>query len=238
MWRAETKRNTLYRSTRNVSVNYYLRRKRLKLKNVEGLQWSLVAKRDLESGTFLGMYDGTFRRSSQREKSLYAAHIIGDISVFPFDDESRITYAEREVHPFASMNEPLEGEKANCVVYAVDFPKDKFGSTWPPNFYRGLVCMTCRPVKMHEELTWHYGKEYDVHRHQEGYKVGKPCRLQITDEDIGKFQPISRSAVYAVFTQSDSSSDDEEYVPNDESREERLRRRISRNSPTQSSGNA
>lgn len=224
MWRSEKKKNTLYRSARNVSVNYYLRRKRLKLKNVEGLQWSLVAKRDLESGTFLGMYDGTFR-SSRGEKSLYAAHIIGDVSVFPFDDESRITYAEREVHPFASMNEPLEGEKANCVVYAVDFPKDKFGSTWPPNFYRGLVCMTCRSVKMHEELTWYYGKEYDVHRQQEGYQVGKTCRLQITDEDIGKFQPVPRSAVYAVFSQSHSSSD-EEYVPQDETRGERLRRRI------------
>lgn len=207
-----------------MSLNYYLRRKRLKLRNVEGLQWSLVAKRDLESGTFLGMYDGAIR-SSRGEKSLYAAHIIGDISVFPFDDESNITYAEREAHPFANMNEPLEGEKANCVVYAVDFPKDKFGSAWQPNFYRGLVCMTCRPVKMHEELTWHYGKEYDVHRQQEGYKVGKTCKLHITDEDINKFQPVPRSAVYAVFDQFDTSSDEEEYIPQNESREERLRRR-------------
>lgn len=224
MWRAEMKQNTLYRSARSVSVNYYLRRKRFKLKNVEGLQWSLVAKRDLESGTFLGMYDGTFRRSSQGEKSLYAAQIIGDISVFPFEDESRITYAEREVHPFASMNEPSEGEKANCVVYSVDFPKDKFASTSPPDFYRGLLCMTCRPVKMHEELTWYYGKEYDVHRQQEGYQVGRACRLHITDEDISKFQPVPRNAVYPVFSQSDSSSD-EEYVPQDETRGERLRRR-------------
>jgi hypothetical protein len=203
------------------------------------MQWMLASKRDLPAGTFLGMYDGAFKATSS--ESLYAIAIMDNVSVFPFEDEANITYLQRSTHPLASMNEPRQGTKANCCIVMIDFSADEvLNIDQIPNyenayFFRGLLCFTCSQVRTHDELTWHYGDEYDVHRRRENYIAGEPCTYKLTKADFRKFVPVPAASVFPVFkaTKSDrfgiseSSSSDEAdaYDANVTTREERADRR-------------
>ena len=243
-WRAEQRAHWIvYRSAGSsssdpllpLSDDHYLRRQRLRRRNVDGMQWMLASKRDLAPGTFLGMYDGTFRATSSA--SLYAIEITNDVSVFPFDDEAHISYSQRAERPLASMNEPRAGAQANCAIVMVDFAADEVSDVNRiPNyedayFFRGLVCVTCSRVRAHDELTWHYGDDYEAHRRREGYVAGTPCVRKLTQADFQTFVPVPAASVFPVFkptrsdrfgiSDSDSSDDAAGYDPTATSRQER-----------------
>ena len=221
------------------SPHHYLRRERLRRRNTDGMQWMLASKRDLPPGVFLGMYDGTFRSTSS--SSLYAIEITDTVSVFPFEDETNISYSQRQMHPLASMNEPRQSTQANCSIVMIDFSADEvLNVDQIPNyenayFFRGLVCLTCSNVRTHDELTWHYGDGYNAHRQRENYIAGDPCTYKLTEADFRKFVPVPAASVFPMFkaTKSDrfgiseSSSSDEAdaYDARATTREERADRR-------------
>lgn len=221
-----------------LSDKFYLKRKQLTVKNKAVRQWSLFAKRDLEPGEFLGLYSGTFRKTTNN--SLYALEIDDDIgiAVFPFENEENITYEEREMRPFANMNEPEDKTAANCIMFVLDFSADEIENVQTiPNyekayFFRGIVCLICAKVNMHQELTWHYGPGYEPHRTSQGYIAGFPCKFKLKEEHFANFTPIPASDVFPVFKRIKSdrfgkydSSSEEEYIPPSESREVRQQRR-------------
>lgn len=221
---------------RTLSDKFYLRRKRITPASAR--QWSLAAKRELESGEFLGLYSGNFQKDNA--SSRYALEILNDISVFPFENEANISYRERELHPFSNMNEPDNGTAANCIMFVVDFSADEIEKVETiPNYekayyFKGIVCLTCAKVNMHDELTWHYGPAYEAHRKAQNYIAGSPCKFKLKEEDFAKFNPVPAAHVYPVFMPVPSprfgtfdSSSEEEYMPPRESRKERLQRRQS-----------
>ena len=141
----------------------------LRRRNREVTEWALVATRDLPRGTFLGFFAGEV--STEARESLYAA-TVGHVHIYPFADEARITPAERARRPLASMNEPAEGDTANCFMVVQDLLPDEVLGPAGARLYRGLACFTCRDVARDEELTWHYGASYEPHRRRQGYVAG------------------------------------------------------------------
>lgn len=245
MWKAQrhmqTLQHTAYTGSNDLlheSPNYYIKRIKLRLKNLEGRQWSLLAKRNLPPGTVLGFYTGTLKYSTH--KSLYALELYDDFSIFPFQDEDNIAYHERSARPFSNMNEPIENTTANCRMVMIDFKRSEVRNVKSIHnykqalFFRGVVCVTCRSVSMHDELTWHYGRTYESHRKTEGYKVGKPCVYTLDESFISTIQP-SHDSVYPIFDPinsnrfnfESSSSEGETFVPSG-TREERIQNRSKR----------
>ena len=159
-----------------------VKRSRLLVRNRETRMWSLVAKRDLPRGTFVGFYTGAMDRNECPE-SYYALDMgPGAPCIVPFADEQRITPFERDRHVLASMNEPVQGEHANCDMVPQDYSHAEIDNVQAianhetARFFRGIACFTCVDVRRGDQLTWYYGDSYQPHRDHIGYVAGMRCR--------------------------------------------------------------
>ena len=194
MWPAEQ------RAAQFPSGLYRVQQTKLMRRNVERIEWSLVANCDIPLGTFLGFYTGDHEETYR--ESLYAADL-ANIYIYPFKNESNITEEERKSKPFANMNEPNAGDYANCCFVNQDFDhREVEGVENIPNydiarFFRGLACFTCDDVKRGQELTWHYGKLYQANREEQQYEAGKPCVLLLHHEE---FIPGNSQGVLSIMS--------------------------------------
>ena len=179
--------------------------KRVRLRNVEKTEWSLVAQTFIPSGTFLGFYTGVF--DTNERESLYSVKI-NSMFIYPFENESAITQDERLRHPFANINEPDVNTHANCCMMIQDFDVSEVehGDEDPRvRFYRGLACFTCKDIYENEELTWHYGKSYEANRALQGYQAGWPCEkllqklIFIPSNSSGVLKYMSEVPLHCVF---------------------------------------
>lgn len=143
-------------------------------------EWTLIATQHISVGTFIGFYTG--EKSQNSIKSLYSVQV-NNTFIHPFNNDNNITFEERLLHPLANMNEPNEGESANCCMIVQDFSHDEIENVEnivnheKARFFRGLACFTCSNVNMGDALTWYYGNSYADFRQSQNYKAGKQCDL-------------------------------------------------------------
>lgn len=160
------------------SAMYEVLQTTVKRRNMDIVEWSLVATSDIQIGTFLGFYTGD--HDLEYRDSLYAAKL-DHVHIYPFSNEANITLQERENRPLANMNEPNVGEHANCCFVVQDFKHDEVEGVENiykydiARFFRGLACFTCDNVKVGDQLTWYYGKSYEGNRIEQGYIAGEEC---------------------------------------------------------------
>ena len=167
--------------------------------------WSLVTKRDMPAGTFLGCYTGAMDRNACPDPSYYALDMgAGAPCILPFPDEQRIKAYERDRHPFASMNEPGLGQFSTVHLEAQDFSHDEIdhveaiANYETARFFRAICCFTCADVRQGDQLTWFYGASYQRHRDQIGYTAGGPCRTGVVTEPRSILESLGKVPHYAV----------------------------------------
>lgn len=181
-----------------IATLYRIQETTLHRRNVDIIEWSLIATSDIAMGTFLGFYTGD--HDIEYRDSVYAAKL-DNVHIYPFADEANITRQERDNRPFANMNEPNTGEHANCCFIVQDFGHDevegieRIDQYEKARFFRGLACFTCDAVKRGEELTWYYGKTYEGNRIKQGYEAGKDCLSLLEKKE---FIASNSQAVLAV----------------------------------------
>eukprot|EP00966_Prymnesium_polylepis_P176432 4083931-Prymnesium_polylepis.1 len=126
----------------------------------------------------------------------------GQPCIVPYPDESHITPQERDRHPAACMNEPSEGQHANCHMAIQDFTHGEIENVAAIQhnekaaYFRGLACFTCVDIPSGEPLTWWYGNSYEPHRQTTGYVAGYACRRVLDDEIF--IQDDSRSVLQTL----------------------------------------
>ena len=193
--------------------NVLVKRTRLRTRNGETREWSLVAKRDIQAGLFLGFYTGSFVNLAPDSESLYAAEMgRRQPAILPFLDEEHISPQERDKHPFASANESSPGEHSNMRMAIQDFSNrevdrvDSIDNNGMVHFYRGLACFACADIHAGEQLTWHYGNTYQPNRVLKDYVVGFPCKLDwessIKDDSrsvLDTIRLVPSSCVYPIY---------------------------------------
>jgi hypothetical protein len=170
----------------NIAV---VKRMRLQMKNQTVLSWSLVAKKNISCGSFLGFYTGSMEMTMRDRESHYALEVgYKQPCIYPFEDETNITSKVRNKHPLASMNEPNKGTHANSHMVIQDFDVAEIADVTNvynythARFFRGLACFACCDIKKGDALTWHYGSKYQPIREGVGYEVGSPCKKVIDEE--------------------------------------------------------
>ena len=112
-------------------------------------------------------------------------------------------------HPFAAMNEPCVGETAQIVSVVQEYDCDDGSVSLMIVFY------TARRVLSGEELTWHYGSNYD-----RAYEVGQKARVEGL-ENRPNYNRLHRMLKHRpdgvhsiVCTSEKDDSQDPEYRPN------------------------
>ena len=195
MWqRRDTYQQHLYN-------NVLVKRTRVLVRNREIRMWSLVAKKNIPPGTFIGFYTGCMASRTCPPGSHYALQIgPSQPCIVPFPDESEITPAQREFHALANMNEPIEGEYANCHMAVQDFSASEIENVAAiqghARFYRAMACFACERIDAGEALTWNYGTAFEPIRQLMNYNVGQPCRRVLENEVF--IQPASQSVLQAL----------------------------------------
>lgn len=166
----------------------------------------LKATQQIEEGTFLGLYLGTYIECEKSmPRSLYKVHVqepapgkrkksqvrMQDYEVYPFGRrDSDLTKADalerRKKRPFANMNEPNEDATANCKVVTVhlDGSYVMCSGCAAATRFGCLAVFACRTIGADEEMTWHYGKDYQKLRESEKYKAGTDCTFRLEDQDL------------------------------------------------------
>ena len=177
-----------------------VKRTRLQVRNEERRMWSLVAKRDIRVGEFIGIYTGSYASRTCPAGSHYALDMgASQPCIVPFANEAQITPSERETHPLACMNEPSADEVANCHMAIQDFTQAEIANVESilhheqSRFFRCLCCFACEDIQSGEALTWNYGPAYAPIRKLIGYAAGSPCRRVLADEVFIK--PDSRAVL-------------------------------------------
>jgi hypothetical protein len=180
-----------------------VKRTRLRVRNREVREWSLVVKRDIRAGEFIGFYTGATDRNTCPSGSLHALDMgPSQPCIVPFANEDAITPQERDRHPLACMNEPSEGEHANCHMAVQDFTHDEIENVAAIQhneraaFFRGLACFACVDIPSGTQLTWWYGNSYEPHRQTIGYVAGYACKRVLENEVF--VQDNSRSVLQTV----------------------------------------
>ena len=136
----------------------------------------------LPAGSFICMYTGTFRSSSEYEGlpanrryqlSRYAVEVDAhDVVITP---EVNVTTGRVNFrrHPAAAANEPSASRASNTFTQASVI------ETYRPDSELGaylIVCLfTCRPIAAGGEILWNYGEGYDELRRHAGYAAGESC---------------------------------------------------------------
>ena len=183
--------------------NIIVKRTRLRTRNGETREWSLVAKRNIPSGMFIGFYTGQFMGGLPNDKpSLYALDLgRGQPAILPFPDEDHVSALERDRHPLACANEPAEGLHANAHMEPVDFAArevEGVGTIYNheiAHFFRGLACFACADIQPGEQITWHYGAAYESNRQLMDYVAGFPCKKVIDGVPYVDTEPAVLGAV-------------------------------------------
>lgn len=177
-----------------------VKRTRLLAKNKTVREWSLIAKRDIPSGSFVGFYTGSMDRTDCPHGSFYALDMgVSQSCIIPFPDEDHISPFERQRHPLACMNEPVEKTHANCYMTIQDFTHAEIDNVESiqhhanARFFRGLACFACCRIREGEQLTWDYGKHYQNNRVLKGYEAGLQCK-KVLDAEVF-IQENSRSVL-------------------------------------------
>jgi hypothetical protein len=180
-----------------------VKRSRVRVRNQETRMWSLVAKRGIPAGAFIGFYTGSMASRTCPPGSHYALHVgPSQPCIVPFPDENHISPQERDTHPLASMNEPSQGEYANCHMAVQDFNASEIQDVTviqhheTARYFRGMACFACQDIPGGEALTWNYGPAYEPIRQQMGYTAGQPCRRVLENEIFIK--PDSQSVLDAL----------------------------------------
>ena len=100
------------------------------------------------------------------------------------------------------MNEPSQGEYANCHMAVQDFNASEIQDVTviqhheTARYFRGMACFACQDIPGGEALTWNYGPAYEPIRQQMGYTAGQPCRRVLENEIFIK--PDSQSVLDAL----------------------------------------
>jgi len=166
-----------------------VKRTRLRTRNAEKREWSLVAKTDIPIGTFIAFFTGSMSTLASSAQSLYAVDMgPGQPTIVPFPDEDHITPQERDRNPLACSNEPAEGQHANMHLMPQDFARSEISGIETlynndiAHYFRGLAAFACRDIEAGEQLTWHYGSSYEPNRLLMNYAAGFPCKRILEDE--------------------------------------------------------
>lgn len=177
-----------------------VKRTRLRVRNQETRMWSLVLKRDVSAGEFIGFYTGNMSSRTCPPGSHYALHVgQSQPCIVPFQTENHISPQERDAHPLASMNEPVKDEYANCHMAVQDFSHSEIQGVTviqhheTARYFRGMACFACKDIPAGEALTWNYGPSYEPIRQQMGYTAGQLCRRVLENEIFIKPDSQSQS---------------------------------------------
>jgi hypothetical protein len=180
-----------------------VKRTRLRVRNREVKEWSLVSKRGIQAGEFLGFYTGVTSSNTCPPNSLYALDMgPGQPCIVPYADENAIAPQARDTHPFACMNEPSQGEYANCHMVVQDFTNAEIENVASihhnerASFFRGMACFACVDLPSGTPLTWWYGNSYEPHRQTIGYVAGHACKRVLEDDVF--VQDNSRSVLQTL----------------------------------------
>jgi hypothetical protein len=180
-----------------------VKRTRVKVRNQETRMFSLISKRDLTRGEFIGFFTGSMSSRTCPPGSHYAVFMgPSQPCISPFQDENHISPQDRDTHPLASMNEPSEGEFANCHMAVQDFSHSEIENLTAiqhhesARYFRGLACFACQDIPAGQALTWVYGPAYEPIRQLMQYAAGKTCRSVLDGEIFIK--PDSKSVLDAL----------------------------------------
>ena len=142
----------------------------------------------LPAGSFVCMYTGTFRSSSEYESlprgrrdqlSRYAVEVDAhDVVITP---EVNVTTGKVNFrrHPAAAANEPSASRVANTFTQASVI--ETYGIDNELRAYLIVCLFTCRPVAAGGEILWNYGEGYDELRQHAGYAAGESCPEDLID---------------------------------------------------------
>ena len=181
-----------------------VKRTRLATSCGERREWSLVSKRHIPVGAFIGFYTGSFVGSLATDQpSLYALELgPRQPTILPFPDEACVCPHEREAHPLACANEPAESRHANAHLEVADFSRQEVERVETlhnhelARFFRGLAMYACADIRVGEQITWHYGASYEPNRRRMGYSAGRPCKRVI--ERVPFVEPNSAAVLEAL----------------------------------------
>ena len=142
----------------------------------------------LPAGSFVCMYTGTFRSSSEYEGlptgrrdqlSRYAVEVDAhDVVITP---EVNVTTGRVNFrrHPAAAANEPSASRLANAFTQASVV--EAYGQDSEPSAYLVACLFTCRQVAAGGEILWNYGENYRELRQHAGYAAGQSCPEELLD---------------------------------------------------------
>ena len=142
----------------------------------------------LPAGSFVCMYTGTFRSSSEYEGlprgrrdqlSRYAVEV--DAHNVVITPEVNVTTGKINFrrHPAAAANEPSASRAANTFTQASVI--ETYGSDAELGAYLVVCLFTCRHVAAGGEILWNYGEGYDELRQHAGYAAGQSCPEDLID---------------------------------------------------------
>lgn len=119
--------------------------------------------------TFDGIVSEADLRSRDNEKELRR------YAVQSADPEKTLviqTPIDPAKHPAAIANEPKQRTQANMEMKAADVELGDFRCA-----FRIMALYTCTSVAAGDELTWHYGADYQPVRDAEAYTAGECCTV-------------------------------------------------------------
>ena len=140
----------------------------------------------LPAGSFVCMYTGTFRSSSEYEGlptgrrdqlSRYAVEVDAHDVVITPDVNVPTGKVNFRRHPAAAANEPSASRLANAFTQASVV--EAYGQDSEPSAYLIVCLFTCRQVAAGGEILWNYGEGYDELRQHAGYAAGQSCPEEI-----------------------------------------------------------
>ena len=142
----------------------------------------------LPAGSFVCMYTGTFRSSSEYESlptgrrdqlSRYAVEVDAHDVVITPDVNVTTGKVNFRRHPAAAANEPSASRLANAFTQASVV--EAYGQDSEPSAYLIACLFTCRQVAAGGEILWNYGEGYRELRQHAGYAAGQSCPEELLD---------------------------------------------------------
>ena len=142
----------------------------------------------LPAGSFVCMYTGTFRSSSEYESlptrrrnqlERYAVEVDAHDVVITPDVNVLTGKVNFRRHPAAAANEPSVSRLANAFTQASVV--EAYGEDSEPSAYLIVCLFTCRQVAAGGEILWNYGEGYRELRQHAGYAAGQSCPEELLD---------------------------------------------------------
>jgi GNAT superfamily N-acetyltransferase len=129
----------------------------------------LYCRKRIAAGSVIGFYAATITDAANLEPDdrAYAVKLGGSqIAVA----EGRDDLARK--NPMALINEPTQGQKANCDM--VSYKVDELGNFSDKLYSSPYICaiVACTDIPQFSQLLWHYGNSYS-----RSYEIGTACRV-------------------------------------------------------------